>query len=95
VEDVKEFRFPLKTRLEEIFTAKVVIPGGETIMVKTLAASPEIKQRDIPAYMIKHINKDTAIDMNIGGVPFFTVDAFKLYYEMGKLAEKNTTIYTT
>jgi len=94
VEDMQEFKFPLKARLEEVFSAKVITPAGEVITVNTLASSPAILHRNIPRFIKKHISKEIAVDIKIKGVPYYSIDAFKLYYEMGKLAEKNITIYT-
>jgi len=94
MEDTQEFRIPVKTRLEELFKGKVLIPAGDIITVDTLAASPNIKHRNIPEFIKKNIAKEIAVDMNINGVSYYTADATKLYYEMGKLAEKNITIYT-
>ncbi|MBI4947401.1 MAG: AAC(3) family N-acetyltransferase [Bacteroidetes bacterium] len=94
IEDSKEYKFPVETLLPDIFNARVQFPSKEIIIVETFAAHPRIKHRSVPVFFKKHIPEHIAKDININGVPYFFAKARELYYEMGKLAEKNITIYS-
>ena len=94
VEDTKEYSFPIETRCKEIFRAQVRKSDGEIILVKTLAAHPRIRYRNIPLFMKKHIPGETAKDFNVKGANLFKANAKALYNQMGNLAAKKITIYT-
>lgn len=94
VEDTYDGKFPLKTRLDEIFVADVKDYDKNMIQIKTLAAHPMIKNNDIRAFVRKHISAEACSNITIRGNRFFRADASILYLEMVKNAKAGNTIYT-
>jgi hypothetical protein len=94
VEDTLKSKFPLKTRLDEIFISTVKDIDGNIVKVKTLAAHPMIHNNDIRTFVKKHLSTQACKDLNCKGNRFFRADAKLLYHEMTVLAEKGITIYT-
>ncbi len=93
-EDVLKQKFPIKTRLDMVFEAKVKKPDGSVEIVKTLAAHPQIKHNDINAFLKKYVSKQICRNITLKGNRFFTADSQKLFDAMLELAEENKTIYT-
>lgn len=93
IEDVFPHKFPLQTRCDESVAMKVITSEKEEITVNVKLPHRNIAHRDIPAYLKKHINPNTARDIKIKKTNFFIADAKALFDEMQKLAEKNITIY--
>lgn len=94
VEDVMKDKFPLKTRLNELFTSKVKDSKGNMLEVKTLAAHPMIRNNDIMAFVKKHIPALICKNIQVKGNRFFRANAQLLFKEMENLAKKGITIYT-
>ena len=93
-EDVCPDRFSsIKPRLDEIFSVKVKGYNNEEILVKTLVASPSIKNRDVPKYIKKNIPKEIGEDFKYRGASFFYFKAKPLFERMIELAGKEVTIY--
>lgn len=93
-EDVLKEKFPFKTRNSEVFDAEVINYNGEKIIVKTLVASPEIRNNDIRKFIAKHINPETCKNVEINATRFFVADCENLYNEIVNLSERNITIYS-
>ncbi len=94
VEDTLKDKFPLKTRMDEVFTTKVKNIDGNLAEVKTLAAHPMIRNNDIRTFVKKHISPEACSNIQVKGNRFFRADSRLLYSEMVKLAGEGITIYT-
>jgi aminoglycoside 3-N-acetyltransferase len=92
-EDVLKKSFPIKTRLDEIFEAKVKLPNGSVKIVKTLAAHPQIRNNDIPLFMDKYVDRSICKNITVRGNRFFIAYSKELFNCIMKLAEENKTIY--
>lgn len=92
-EDVMAKDFPFQTRTDRTFSGKVKLPTGELIAVETLAAHKNIRNRNIPAFLKKHVSKNIFSAYRIHGSEFFIADANALFDRMGELAKKRITIY--
>ncbi len=93
VEDLSPDGFPLRTRMDEIFEAEVVDPAGEIITVKTLAAHPRIRYRDIPGYAREHLPNDVLETFQCNGASFYRARSVPLLERMKVLAGQGITIY--
>jgi len=93
-EDVLKRQFPIKTRLDKVFDAKVKMTDGSVKIVKTLAAHPQIKNNDITAFMNKYVNKSVCENFRIRGNRFFVAHSRELFDTMVVLSKENKTIYT-
>jgi len=93
VEDVMKDEFPFKTRMNKIFECKVIDIYRTTRLVKTLVAHPGIKNRNVKKFMDKYIPNETYNHITYKGIPFFRVDAKKLFEKMIILAKSGKTIY--
>lgn len=94
VEDVYPDLFPVQTRLDETINAEVVDPTGNGHIVKTLAAHPNIKYRNIPKYAKRYIPADILEMFDIYGSPFYRANSVPLLNRMKTLAEQEITIYS-
>jgi aminoglycoside 3-N-acetyltransferase len=94
-EDVMAKDFPFQTRTDRTFFGKVKLPAGELITVETLAAHKNIRERDVPAFLKKHVSKDIFYAYRIHGSEFFIADANALFDRIVELAKKKITIYNT
>lgn len=92
-EDVNSVTFPFKTRLEEVFEAKVKDYNSEIIKVKTLAASPLVSTNNIREFLKKHVPDSICRNVYYKGNRFFIASAKELYLEIIELAKRNITIY--
>ena len=93
-EDVMKGRFPLKTRMDDVFDAKVRDLQGNVRVIKTLVAHPRIKSNDIKAFMHKYVNSSVCEDFTIKGNRFFRADSRALFEVITDLAKENKTIYS-
>jgi aminoglycoside 3-N-acetyltransferase len=93
-EDVLKNQFPLKTRLDEVFEAKVKKEDGTIEIVKTLAAHPQIKNNDIIGFLKKYIPQSICKNITIKGNRFFIAHPKELFDSMIELSKENKTIYT-
>jgi aminoglycoside 3-N-acetyltransferase len=93
-EDVIKQQFPVKTRLDEVFSAKVKKEDGSFEIVKTLAAHPQIKNNDILGFLNKYIPKSICRNITIKGNRFFIAYPKDLFDTIVELAKENKTIYT-
>jgi hypothetical protein len=93
-EDVIKQQFPVKTRLDQVFEAKVKKEDGSVEIVKTLAAHPQIKHNDIIGFLNKYIQKSICSNITIKGNRFFIAHPKELFDSIVELSKKNKTIYT-
>ena len=93
-EDVIKKKFPVKTRLDQIFEAKVKKEDGSVVIVKTLAAHPQIKNNDINGFLNKYIPKSISKNITIKGNRFFISHPKELFASIIELSKENKTIYT-
>lgn len=94
VEDCGEYPNPVQTRAQELMHGRVINSDGVELMVDTLVAHANIAHRNIPRYMRRHINDSVVRDFTVGGIPFYTAEAYPLYKAMGDLSRQGITIYT-
>lgn len=92
-EDVLKEKFPVKTRMDNLFTGKVKTMDGNIIEVKTLAAHINIAKRDIPGFLKKYVPDNVFSDYKIKGNDFYKADANLLYTKLVELAAKGLSIY--
>lgn len=93
-EDVLKEQFPIKTRLDTIFEAKVKIQDGSIKIIKTLTAHPQIKHRDINTFLKKYIDESICHNFSIKGNRFFYAKSKELFDSQVELSKRNITIYT-
>jgi aminoglycoside 3-N-acetyltransferase len=93
VEDVMKKDFPLKTRTDKVYDAKVRKPDGEMIVVKTRAAHWQIRYREVEAYVHQYIPVSICNDFKFKATKFFTANAAELFTKMKSLATDGITIY--
>jgi aminoglycoside 3-N-acetyltransferase len=94
-EDVLKNQFPVKTRLDEVFEAKVKKEDGSVVLVKTLAAHPQIKNNDITAFLKKYIPESVCRNYTVRGNRFFVAHPKELFDKMVELSKGNKTIYSS
>lgn len=93
-EDVYPEKFSsIKPRMDEIFEAKVIDINKNELIVRTLAASKSIKNRNVPGYVKKYIGKEIGQDFTFHGSDFFCFKAQPLFSAMVELADKGINIY--
>jgi aminoglycoside 3-N-acetyltransferase len=93
-EDLLKEQFPVKTRLDTVFEAKVKKEDGSVENVKTLAAHPQIKNNDIIGFLNKYIDKSICRNITIKGNRFFVTHPKELFNKIVELSKENKTIYT-
>lgn len=93
-EDVLKNQFPIKTRLDNVFEAKVKKEDGSIQLIKTLAAHPQIKNNDINGFLKKHIKQSICRNITIKGNRFFIANPKELFDSIVELSKENKTIYT-
>ncbi|NDP22085.1 MAG: AAC(3) family N-acetyltransferase [Paludibacter sp.] len=92
-EDVLNTQFPFKTRTEKVFVGKVKLPDGECIEVKTLAASSNIGNRDIPGFFKKYVSTGMMNSFKFKGNSFYVAFSKPLFDRVVELAKSGITIY--
>ena len=92
-EDVLKKEFPIKTRLDKVFEAKVKLKDGTIKIVKTLAAHPQIKNNNIPRFVTKYISNSVCKNFSVKGNRFFIAHSKELFDSIIKLSHENKTIY--
>lgn len=93
-EDVLKKQFPIKTRMERVFEAKVKLKDGSVKIIKTLVAHPQIKNNDITGFMNKYIEKSVCENFTYKGNRFFIAHSKELFDSIVDLSKENKTIYT-
>lgn len=93
-EDILMDRFPVQTRLDEIFVAKVIDFEGKERMVTTLAAHPNTRYIKLAKFIRKYIPRNICYNIKVNGVKFYYADSKLLYDRMEELALKGITIYS-
>jgi len=93
IDDALKDNPPVRTYHPDLFAAPCVGYDGQNVTVETYAHDMRQVIHDVPAYMRKHISSDLCIDMNIGGMKFFTADAKRLFDTMLGLAKRGITVY--
>jgi aminoglycoside N3'-acetyltransferase len=93
-EDMLKKKFPIKTRLDDVFEAKVKKEDGSVEIVKTLAAHPQIKNNDIIGFLKKNIPESICRNFTVKGNRFFVAHPRELFDKMAELSKENKTIYT-
>lgn len=92
-EDVLKQQFPIKTRLDTIFEAKVKMQDGSFKIIRTLTAHPQIKYRDINTFLKKYISQSICNNFSVKGNRFFYANSKELFDSIGELSKENKTIY--
>lgn len=93
-EDVIKGKYPFAhTRLKEVFAGRVIDFEGKEIVVKTLAAHPDISKNNIRLFTNKYLKDESCRNITLRGNRFFTADAKSVFVEIQKLAETGITIY--
>jgi aminoglycoside 3-N-acetyltransferase len=93
-EDVLKKQFPVKTRLDKVFEAKVKLPDGSIRIIKTLVAHPQIKHHDINSFLKKYIHTEVCENFTLKGNRFFVARSKELFDSITELSKENKTIYT-
>jgi aminoglycoside 3-N-acetyltransferase len=93
-EDVLKKQFPIKTRMDHVFEAKVRLKDGSLKIVKTLTAHPQIRNNNITGFMNKYIKKSACENFIYKGNRFFIAHSKELFDSIVDLAKENKTIYT-
>ncbi len=93
-EDVLKQRFPVKTRTDQVFEAKVRKLDGSIEIVKTLAAHMQIQYRDINYFLGMYVPKSVCENFTMKGNRFFVARSKGLFDAITKLSQENKTIYT-
>jgi len=93
-EDVLKEQFPVKTRLSEVFVARVRAKDGSEIRVPTLAAHPQIKNNDINNFLKKHVDLSVSRNLTIKGNRFFIAHPKELFNIIVELSKEGKTIYS-
>jgi aminoglycoside N3'-acetyltransferase len=93
-EDILKEQFPVKTRMDEVFEARVRKQDGTVINMQTFAAHPQIHHNDITSFFEKYVSDSRNRNLVVRGNRFFTVNAQLLYETIVKKAEEGVTIYT-
>ncbi len=93
-EDVMKQQFPIKTRLDQLFEAKVKKADGSFEIIRTLAAHPQIRYNDINKFLKKYISRTVCRNITIKGNRFFVAHSKELFDTMVELAKEDKTIYT-
>jgi aminoglycoside N3'-acetyltransferase len=93
IEDCYKGKFPLQVRYDNTTPMRVKTFEKEEIIVNVRLPHPNIKRRNIPGYLKKHIDPAIAKDLNFKRTNFFIVKAKPLFTEMQRLAKENITIY--
>lgn len=93
-EDVMKQQFPVKTRTDQVFEAKVKKQDGSTVIIKTLAAQPQIKYRDINGFLRKFVKPSVCENFTFKGNRFFVAHSKELFDSIVELSKDNKTIYT-
>lgn len=93
-EDVIKGHFPIKTRTDKVYDAKVIDNEGNTRIIKTLAAHEQIQYRDINRFLKHYISDDVCENFTDKGNRFFIADASRLFKRIIDLSSQNITIYT-
>lgn len=93
-EDIMLDKFPLQTRTEKIFQARVLDYEKKEIIVPTLAPHYRIAHRNLKRYLNKYIPKTICKSMELSHISFFYCQAKPMLSLMIELATKRKTIYT-
>jgi len=93
-EDVIKHQFPIKTRLDEVFDAKVKSQDGSIVIIKTLVAHPQIKYHDINGFLKRYIQPSVCSNFTSKGNRFFVARSKELFDAIVELSKEDKTIYT-
>jgi aminoglycoside 3-N-acetyltransferase len=93
IEDSIKNDFPIKTRMDTVFSCKCIDKEGNIKTVDTLVASTAISHRDVFGFFKKHISKTAYRPVKMKNMDFFSLDSVPIFEEIKKLALNNKTIY--
>jgi aminoglycoside 3-N-acetyltransferase len=93
VEDIMINGFPFITRNEEIYHWRVITTEGDEMIVPTLSAHSQIRNRKVNRYVRKYIPKEICRNFTFRGVKYFVANSSSLYLQMEQLALQGITIY--
>ncbi len=93
VEDFIKDDFPIKTRMDTVFSCKCVDKNGGIKMIDTLVASTSISPRDVVGFFKKHISPKAYRSVKVKNMDFFSLDTVPIFDEIKKLALADKTIY--
>lgn len=96
VEDVLGPDFPVPTRTEEIFPARVLDWDGQERIIPTRAQTTVTRRlawRPVPRFLRQYVSPEICRDLQLAGVEFFVARARPLYARLEELAAHGMTIY--
>ncbi|MBK5277411.1 MAG: AAC(3) family N-acetyltransferase [Bacteroidia bacterium] len=93
IEDFIKNEFPIKTRMQNVFSCKCIDQNGNIKMVETLVASTSINPRNVVGFFNKHISKKAYRQVKLKKMDFFSLDAVPIFEEIKNLALADKTIY--
>src|SRR6478609_8771910 len=86
IEDFIKNDFPIRTRMETVFSCKCLDKEGNVRMIDTLVASTKISPRDVFGFFKKHISKASYRSVKVKNMDFFSLDTVPIFEEIKKLA---------
>ena len=93
IEDVIKEKFPIKTRMDEVFDCTCINAEGEKVVVKTKVATKAVSKRDVTAFFDKNIPQDICTRISKKRMNFFSGETTKLYESIENCSQKGATIY--
>lgn len=93
IEDFIKNDFPIRTRMEKVFTCKCIDKDGKEIMIDTLVASTNISPRDVVGFFKKHLSTIAYRPVKVKNMDFFSLDTVPIFEGIKNLALANKTIY--
>ena len=93
IEDFIKSGFPIKSRMDTVFSCKCVDKYGKIKVIDTLVASTSISPRDVYGFFKKHISTKAYRPIKVKNMDFFSLDSVPIFDEIKKLALANKTIY--
>jgi aminoglycoside 3-N-acetyltransferase len=92
-EDVLKNQFPVKTRLNQVFEAKVKKEDGSVELVRTLAAHPQIKNNNINRFLRENVSQEICRNITVKGNRLFIAHSKELFDAITELSREGKTIY--
>ena len=93
IEDFIKSDFPIKTRMDTVFSCKCIDKDGNIKMIDTLVASTAISHRDVFGFFKEYISKGAYRSVKSKKMDFFSLDTVPIFEEIKKLAMADKTIY--
>ena len=93
IEDNIKERFPIKTRMDEVFDCACINEQGERVTIKTKVATPAVSKRDVTAFFEKNIPQEVMARVTRKKMSFFSGETPLLYELIEACSQKGATIY--